>query len=186
MTPLLSARKCVTVTTVTRTLSLLPMLMQPTQSVLFAPRLEMIWARVLVTSMPAALMVTETLKPLVAVQMTSVSPRHLLTGNQEDIIFSKWSAVVVPQTRKADAMGSTVPVSTSRIVNTSVKVTAVTMTTLNLTNYNQLEMLKNATLVLRLGWFTAYLANVFLTKLQGPISPSKSRDSINPKHASES
>ena len=35
-----------------------------------------------------------------------------------------------------------------------------------------------------LGWFTAYLINVFLTKLQGPISPSKSRDSINPNHAS--
>ena len=32
-----------------------------------------------------------------------------------------------------------------------------------------------------LGWFTAYLANVFLTKLQTPILPSKSRDRRNPK-----
>ena len=38
----------------------------------------------------------------------------------------------------------------------------------------------------RLGWFTAYLANVFLTKLQDPILPGRSRDHINPKHASGS
>ena len=31
-----------------------------------------------------------------------------------------------------------------------------------------------------LGWFTAYLANVYLTKLQGPILPRASRDRINP------
>ena len=37
---------------------------------------------------------------------------------------------------------------------------------------------------LKLGWFTAYLANVFLNKLQGPILPRKSRDHINPNHAS--
>ena len=35
--------------------------------------------------------------------------------------------------------------------------------------------------IIRLGWFTAYIANVFLTKLQGPISPRKSRDHIKPK-----
>ena len=34
----------------------------------------------------------------------------------------------------------------------------------------------------RLGWFTAYLANVFLTKLQGPILPGESRDKINPNY----
>ena len=34
----------------------------------------------------------------------------------------------------------------------------------------------------RLGWFTAYLANVFLTKLQGPILPRQSRDRTNPNH----
>ena len=43
----------------------------------------------------------------------------------------------------------------------------------------------------RLGWFTAYLANVSLTKLHDPISPCKSRDRRYPnlripKHASES
>ena len=38
----------------------------------------------------------------------------------------------------------------------------------------------------RLGWFTAYLANVFLIKLQDPILPGRPRDHINPKHASES
>ena len=38
----------------------------------------------------------------------------------------------------------------------------------------------------RLGWFTAYLANVFLTKLQDPILPGRPRDHINPKHASYS
>ena len=32
-----------------------------------------------------------------------------------------------------------------------------------------------------LGWFTANLANVFLTNLQGPILRKKSRDHINPK-----
>ena len=36
----------------------------------------------------------------------------------------------------------------------------------------------------RQGWFTAYLANVFLTKLQGPILSRRSRDSINTNHAS--
>ena len=36
----------------------------------------------------------------------------------------------------------------------------------------------------RLGWFTAYPANVFLTKLQGPILPRKSRDHMNPNNAS--
>ena len=35
-----------------------------------------------------------------------------------------------------------------------------------------------------LGWFTAYMyiANVFLTKLQGPIWPGESRDNINPNY----
>ena len=33
----------------------------------------------------------------------------------------------------------------------------------------------------RLGWFTVYLANVFLAKLLTPISPRKSRDRRNPK-----
>ena len=37
-----------------------------------------------------------------------------------------------------------------------------------------------------IGWFTAYLANVFLTKLQTPILPRKSRDRTNPYHASSS
>ena len=32
----------------------------------------------------------------------------------------------------------------------------------------------------RLEWFTAYLGNVFLTKLPGPIVPKRSRDRINP------
>ena len=36
----------------------------------------------------------------------------------------------------------------------------------------------------RLGWFTAYLANVFLTKVQGPIWPGESRDNINPNYPS--
>ena len=35
----------------------------------------------------------------------------------------------------------------------------------------------------RLGWFTAYLANVFLTKLQSQILPRKSRDRIKPNGA---
>ena len=38
-------------------------------------------------------------------------------------------------------------------------------------------------LAFRLGWFTAYLANVFLTKLQGRILPRKSRDRIKPNGA---
>ena len=33
-----------------------------------------------------------------------------------------------------------------------------------------------------LGWFTAYLAYVLLTKLQGQISARKPRDHINPQH----
>ena len=33
----------------------------------------------------------------------------------------------------------------------------------------------------KLGWFTAYLANVLLTKLQDQILPRRSRDRINPK-----
>ena len=37
-----------------------------------------------------------------------------------------------------------------------------------------------------LGWFTAYFANVFVTLIQVPILPGRSRDHINPKHASES
>ena len=37
-----------------------------------------------------------------------------------------------------------------------------------------------------LGWFTAYLANVFLTKLQDPILPGRPRDHINPNDASGS
>ena len=36
----------------------------------------------------------------------------------------------------------------------------------------------------RLGWFRAYLANVFLSNLQGPILPKKSRDHKNPNRAS--
>ena len=39
------------------------------------------------------------------------------------------------------------------------------------------RVLKN--LESRLGWFTAYLGNVLLTKLQGQILPRKSRDWIN-------
>ena len=35
---------------------------------------------------------------------------------------------------------------------------------------------------LRLGWCTAYLANLFLAKLQGPILPRQSRDRTNPNH----
>ena len=34
----------------------------------------------------------------------------------------------------------------------------------------------------RVGWFTAYLANVFLTKLQGPILARQSRVRTNPNH----
>ena len=34
-----------------------------------------------------------------------------------------------------------------------------------------------------LGWFTAYLANVFLTKLHDPILPRQSCDRTNPDHA---
>ena len=34
-----------------------------------------------------------------------------------------------------------------------------------------------------IGWFTAYLANVFLIKLQGLISPGRTRDRINPNGA---
>ena len=34
----------------------------------------------------------------------------------------------------------------------------------------------------KLGWFTVYLTNVFLTKFEGPIWPGKSHDHVNPKH----
>ena len=53
----------------------------------------------------------------------------------------------------------------------------------NKKRYSKPQKVSFQRLISRLGWFTAYLGNVLLTELQGPILPWKSRDHINPNHA---
>ena len=55
-----------------------------------------------------------------------------------------------------------------------------------MTDADEVNILILSDFISYLGWFTAYLSNVFLTKLQDPISLCKSRDRRYPNHATES